>query len=354
MNSMNRIVHEMKAANWGVIFSKLVVAVVVTFKFEYALFLYVIQKKQYSQVTIFDDDKWAKAQIYSIALIFRLWSKKHYRSPSFQQDMKDNLQNVAIPGTGIPLSIFCCNSVVCLAFIVIVNPIACLFSAVNKSRHNSEDFEQFAVQTLEYYVSHILHPDDWFSFWRLNCRLVSHHSSLKSTPGYLQEDKWTFLVSGRNSGVPVSPFMDIDSIVCKNKNIEGGMGIHFFKVKSLCDYFVFISSSTFSMHLLKSTHNPSTVAELFGLILSECSTRRGLDYTRETRQCSMAKKAVATQFPVINYARDHVFHLVSRGVPTSRHCHPSCQPHVFERRGWLCSTSDSDLAQQLRSEDSSQ
>ena len=34
---------------------------------------------------------------------------------------------------------------------------------------------------------------------------------------------------GQKANVPVSPFMDIDSVVLKNKNIEGGMGIHFFK-----------------------------------------------------------------------------------------------------------------------------
>ena len=45
------------------------------------------------------------------------------------------------------------------------------------------------------------------------------------------ENKWTFLVDGHKMGVPVSPFLtNIESIVCKNINIEGGMGIHFFKV----------------------------------------------------------------------------------------------------------------------------
>ena len=40
-------------------------------------------------------------QLFSVGLIFKMWSKgKHYRSPSFQQDMIDNLRNVAIPGTG--------------------------------------------------------------------------------------------------------------------------------------------------------------------------------------------------------------------------------------------------------------
>ena len=40
-----------------------------------------------------------------------------------------------------------------------------------------------------------------------------------------QEDKWTFLLAGERLGVPVTPFdRTRESIVCKNKNIEGGMG----------------------------------------------------------------------------------------------------------------------------------
>lgn len=101
---------------------------------------------------------------------------------------------------------------------------------MNKARKEARQAELFVLLTLQYYVQHLLHPDDWFSLWRLNCRLVSHHSSTEHTEGYKQEDKWTFLVTGQDVGVPVSPFMTVENIVCKNKNIEGGMGIHFFKV----------------------------------------------------------------------------------------------------------------------------
>jgi hypothetical protein len=36
------------------------------------------------------------------------------------------------------------------------------------------------------------------------------------------ENKWTFLVKGRDAGVPVTPFMDAPELVCKHINIEGG------------------------------------------------------------------------------------------------------------------------------------
>ena len=38
------------------------------------------------------------------------------------------------------------------------------------------------------------------------------------------------MTSGKESGVPVTPyFEDLEVLVCKNKNIEGGMGIFFYK-----------------------------------------------------------------------------------------------------------------------------
>jgi hypothetical protein len=56
------------------------------------------------------------------------------------------------------------------------------------------------------------------------------HSYLNDYPaGYHMENKWTFLEKGERVGVPVSPFLKVESIVCKHRNEEGGMGIHFFK-----------------------------------------------------------------------------------------------------------------------------
>eukprot|EP00597_Dinobryon_sp_UTEXLB2267_P004753 CAMPEP_0170077304 /NCGR_PEP_ID=MMETSP0019_2-20121128/14146_1 /TAXON_ID=98059 /ORGANISM="Dinobryon sp., Strain UTEXLB2267" /LENGTH=351 /DNA_ID=CAMNT_0010289549 /DNA_START=318 /DNA_END=1373 /DNA_ORIENTATION=- len=97
-----------------------------------------------------------------------------------------------------------------------------------KLKHTN--WEPFIEDVCRSYKEHLLHPDDWFSLWRMNCRLVSYHSFVTQSPDYRQEDKWTFLTSGKALGVPVSPyFEDLTNIVCKNKNIEGGMGIFFYK-----------------------------------------------------------------------------------------------------------------------------
>ena len=42
------------------------------------------------------------------------------------------------------------------------------------------------------------------------------------------ENKWTFLERGKELGVPISPYLNMPSLVIKHRNEEGGMGIHFF------------------------------------------------------------------------------------------------------------------------------
>jgi len=80
------------------------------------------------------------------------------------------------------------------------------------------------------YIEQLLEPKDWFSFWTLNCRLSSFHSLVMGplAPGYAMENKWTFLKAGKASGVAVSPWLEISRLVLKDKNVEGGMGIHMY------------------------------------------------------------------------------------------------------------------------------
>lgn len=220
-----------REANWLDIRVEVHGAMLSTFSYWLALYEVLFCGRSYSEISMFKEDLWGRVQVFSLSLIFRMWQRPHYRSKTFQQDMLDNLRNVAVPGTGVPLSIFCYSWWMCLAFILFVNPLVCLLGAINKSRkmQGVETLDQFVANTCRHYVHHLLHPQDWFSLWRLNCRLVSYHSMVTRAIGYRQEDKWTFLVDGRSGGVPVSPFMDVDAIVCKNKNIEGGMGIFFYK-----------------------------------------------------------------------------------------------------------------------------
>lgn len=80
------------------------------------------------------------------------------------------------------------------------------------------------------YAIRLLAPDDWFSYWRLNCVMVGLHAVLNDMPvDYDMENKWTFLEEGAKRGVPVSPFLKTPGIVVKHRNEEGGLGIFFYK-----------------------------------------------------------------------------------------------------------------------------
>ena len=176
----------------AVIISSIVDTVSVTCLYFYTLYEYIFLHKSYSSCSTFPNDTWARVQLFSLSLIFKLWSKPHYRSPTFKQDMIDNLRNVAIPGSGVPLSVFCHSYYTCLFFILFINPTICMLGAINKGRIEqrsvaSFSYESLVVSVCKHYRDHLLHPDDWFSLWRLNCRLVSYHSLLTQAKGYKQE-----------------------------------------------------------------------------------------------------------------------------------------------------------------------
>lgn len=48
--------------------------------------------------------------------------------------MSKNLRNVAIPGTGMPLSLYCSFKAMTYFFILVVNPVLCLMAAINLQR----------------------------------------------------------------------------------------------------------------------------------------------------------------------------------------------------------------------------
>ena len=186
-----------------------------------ALWYFLITSEDsYKSMNHFGDDTWAKVQVYSLSLIFKMWDKPHYRSATFQQDLIDNLRNVAIPGTGIPLSVFCYNYFICMWFVFFINPLICLCGALNKCCKDESSSPTHVL--LSSYEQHLLHPDDWFSFWQLNCRLTSVQSMTTKDEDFAYENKWKFLLDGRRAGVPVSPFLDVNHLVCKHINMEGG------------------------------------------------------------------------------------------------------------------------------------
>lgn len=210
----------------------------------YAGMAHYLMKGSYvpEHIPLLASDTRARVHVYSLALIFELWDHPHYRNGSFQEDMIKNLRNVAIPGTGIPLSLFCYSKITAMLFVLVLMPLICLVAGINKAvthfmqTYRERKFEglvntlaHVASETLKHFAEQLLHPPDWFSYWRLNCRLASLHSLKTQTSGYRMEDKWTFLVEGEERGVPVTPYLKCGAIVVKDTNEEGGMGIHFFK-----------------------------------------------------------------------------------------------------------------------------
>jgi len=188
-----------------------------TVGFYQTMWYYLVTGGSFAECPYFEGQREVRCQLYSVTLIMQLWNTPHYRNGTFQDDMIKNLRNVAVPGTGIPLSLFCYSKIVCLFAILILYPLIALIAAINVGGRNAEKVSAAFCEQL-------LTPQDWFSFWRMNCRLASLHASVTKEDGYRFEDKWSFLTVGEERGVPVSPWLKTKGLFVKHRNEEGGLG----------------------------------------------------------------------------------------------------------------------------------
>lgn len=175
------------------------------------------------------DELQARVQLCYLAKCMALWHEPHYRCPSFAHDLRANLVNVAVPGSGLALSFFCYFKFTGYMLIIFFNPLFCFFGAVNVARTADSSQGGFWQCLNTAYRQHLLYPDDWFSYWRLNCGLASWYWLVTREAGYDLENKWTFIQRCMEKKVPCSPCLKVPGLCIKHKNEEGGLGIHFFK-----------------------------------------------------------------------------------------------------------------------------
>lgn len=146
--------------------------------------------------------------------------------PTFA-DLQANLSNVAVPGTGIPLSFFARNRLLAAVFLLFVVPVLCLVGAVRESK---------SLWCGAAYTQLLLAPRHWFGLWQLNSRLTALHSAHVAARGdtatlaqYDLEDKWQFTQAARGHALPVGRVLEMPALVLRNKNVEGGMGVKMFR-----------------------------------------------------------------------------------------------------------------------------
>lgn len=178
--------------------------------------------------------------LHTLALNMQLWNEPHYRADSLRHDLVDNFSNIAFPGTGIPMSWVCCSKIVAIMYLLVCHPWVILAASLVISRSTVHRRGRTFGEIFE---EELLAPKHWFALWRINSTLVAaHHNAHTHAPKiqkeYRYENKWDFLElalqqSDKTSCAAkfkVTPIItEIGEMVCKHKNIEGGMGIHMFK-----------------------------------------------------------------------------------------------------------------------------
>ncbi|KAJ1457292.1 hypothetical protein M885DRAFT_515239 [Pelagophyceae sp. CCMP2097] len=181
-----------------------------------------------------EDGKRMNVHVFSLVLALKLWHEPHYRKPSYAEDVRDNFQNVAVPGTGIALSILAINRYATALFLVTLYPLLCLVAGVAHAYRADPDTATLYNRASAAYRQQLLAPKDWFSLWRINSRLTAWHSLVtREADGgwhdYAMENKWAFIEKGLRLGVAVSPVLPVKKLCIKNINEEGGLGIYFYK-----------------------------------------------------------------------------------------------------------------------------
>lgn len=93
----------------------------------------------------------ARIHLFNLASNFYLYNRPHYRKGSYRDDLVDNLRNVAIPGTGIPLSMFVRSKVVALGFLLTAYPAISFVASAHKwitSKFQSSLSKEYATRLL--------------------------------------------------------------------------------------------------------------------------------------------------------------------------------------------------------------
>ena len=162
--------------------------------------------------------------LYSLSIIPFLWDTPHYRRGTFREDGVANLKNVAIPGTGIPLSYVAYTRVGFYLFLLAGVPLITFVAAIVEARTMTSSLGEVATA----FRKHLLGPDDWFSRWRMNCRVASLHAAVTGCEEYALEDKLAFLDAAEDAGLAVTPSLSVEKLIVKHRNEEGGLGFHAF------------------------------------------------------------------------------------------------------------------------------
>ncbi|KAA8494390.1 hypothetical protein FVE85_2631 [Porphyridium purpureum] len=181
----------------------------------------------------------AQVTIYALYLSVALLKDggaPHYRSASAREDLQRNLRNVAVPGTGVPLSLFVYNRFTMYVFVALLYPLLCLVSAFSFTVPNwaglSTEFGRILLCSVGSHAGKEggrAGPATWFTLWQINCRVSALHYLGSRDKAYALENKWAFLTAAQDAGAPVSPWLDLDGVVLKDKNEEGGLGVFFFR-----------------------------------------------------------------------------------------------------------------------------
>ena len=189
----------------------------------YRAVLFFMKGGRLAECPSFKNDEQAKVNLFSLAAVFQLWNTMDHNSQPLHQSLRIRLKHITLPWTGLPLSWWLISRPMYVVFVLAAFPMMCLFAAISKSGLLG------LLGAPAEFREQLEHSSHWLISWLNGYILVAHAASPTTKSTFLLEDQVTFLNTARGKKLSAIGSLEGSNIVVKNANVEGGMGIFFFK-----------------------------------------------------------------------------------------------------------------------------
>ena len=188
----------------------------------YRAITYTLVGHRYANFPVFNKDKKARIFIFSLGSIYTLWNSQHYRGGTFSVTFKKQIEEIK-SFEAFYFSIFLRNRFFFSLFLFIGFPILCYIKSVI-----SQGFINFLIIP-KHFRENLLYFKSPLGFF-ITSSIFIHYQWLTTKSSNFQLDNLIQLYQkATDIGLATSKLIPQGEIVIKHKNIEGGMGIHFFK-----------------------------------------------------------------------------------------------------------------------------
>ena len=181
----------------------------------YRSILFFARGGKFNECPCFKNDHHAKVHTYSLGSVLSSWGKS---TSALRKEFGGHLY---LPWVPVPVSFWLSYKWLFYVFVMAVYPLYCLLVACNENRLKN------LTGIPSHFQQNLLNPSHWMALWWTNY-ICCNDMVPKDCKSLALLKQNTLLAAAEESNLPTIKCIEGD-VVVKNANVEGGMGIHFFK-----------------------------------------------------------------------------------------------------------------------------